>query len=354
MKVREAALAHRRMWIATPNMNWMGLRQKHPAFADQIRRADFSTADGNPLVKLARRAGAALPQRVAGSDLFDRVGQDVSGRPLSVFFFGGRKGSAEEAANVLAEKYPGYVSAGALNPGFGKLEELSRPSIIEQLNMADPDILVVSLGALRTQAWIDMNRDRLTARILAPFGAVVDFVSGNVARAPAPLRRVGLEFAWRITQDIKLFNRYLSDAGQLPSLAKSAGHSARALAQVSKRDVAAPQARFSQDRLTLFGDHTSAALEEARAALTEYDSQTGNMTVEIRGDCRGDLRLIGFLLIAQQRAFDAGRQFVVLSNDPGWRALLTLNGLNLSSAEIRSEYTTVSPQQYRDATASRA
>src|SRR5690606_26103018 len=116
--------------------------------------------------------------RVAGADLFEALRAREGGRPLRVFFFGGREGSAEAAHAALARAPGGLEAAGWLNPGFGDVETMSTDDILAAIDAAAPDFVVVSLGAAKGQAWIERNGARLKAPVIAHLGAVVDFTAG--------------------------------------------------------------------------------------------------------------------------------------------------------------------------------
>ena len=105
----------------------------------------------------------------------------------------------------------GLKAVGAINPGFGSVEEMSSNAILHEINQAKPDILLVALGAKKGTAWIEYNRNKLNAGVISHLGATVNFLAGTVKRAPILFRRFGLEWLWRILQEPKLFSRYAYD-----------------------------------------------------------------------------------------------------------------------------------------------
>lgn len=212
-----------RLFLSTPNLNFLVAAQADTAFADSVHASDLSVADGMPVLWLARLQGTPLPERVAGSTLFDELrrgaGQAVLGRPIKVYFFGGPPGAAQKACDVLnAEHAQGrghMLGVGAQSPGFGSVEEMSDSAVIDAINASGADFLVVALGAKKGQAWIMHNRGRLTIPVVSHLGAVVNFVAGTVQRAPLAWQRLGLEWLWRIRQEPQLFKRYWSDGWAL-------------------------------------------------------------------------------------------------------------------------------------------
>lgn len=209
----------RRLFLSTPNLNFLVAAQRDAAFRASVEASDLSVADGMPVLWLARLQGTPLPERVAGSTLFDELrrgaGQGVLGRPVKVYFFGGPPGVADRACAVLDAEHAagrGYmVAVGAHCPGFGPVEEMSPPEVIAAINASGADFLVVALGAQKGQAWIMHNLPRLTVPVVSHLGAVVNFVAGTVQRAPPVWQRLGLEWLWRIRQEPQLFRRYWVD-----------------------------------------------------------------------------------------------------------------------------------------------
>lgn len=208
--VREAAIERKRLFFSTANLNFLVSCQTDSQFRDSVINSDLSSADGAPLVWIARALDIPVRERVAGSDLFDRLGTNASS-PISVFFFGGADGAAEAACRKLNENSSGLSCAGFECPGFGSVEDMSSDATIEKINASGADFVVVSLGARKGQAWIERNRERLSAPVISHLGAVLNFVAGTVHRAPVWMRSSGLEWLWRIKEEPLLWRRYFAD-----------------------------------------------------------------------------------------------------------------------------------------------
>jgi len=69
--IRQAISQGSRLFITTPNLHFLSLCRFDPAFRQSLRDSDLCVADGMPLVWVSRLLGARLPERVAGSDLFE-------------------------------------------------------------------------------------------------------------------------------------------------------------------------------------------------------------------------------------------------------------------------------------------
>jgi N-acetylglucosaminyldiphosphoundecaprenol N-acetyl-beta-D-mannosaminyltransferase len=231
-RLYDSAVNGQRCFFSTPNVNFVVTAMRDTAFRDAVLQSDLSIADGTLVVALGRWMGVPLLERVAGSDIFDALRFGLCRKPpISVFFFGGEVGAGESAARVLNSESGAMTCVGFLNPGFGTVESMSSSEIIDRINASRASFLVVSLGALKGQAWIQRCRGRLEVPLISHLGAVVNFVAGNVKRAPRWMRSIGLEWLWRIVSEPKLWRRYFDDGVELLKWVASSYSARRRLAR---------------------------------------------------------------------------------------------------------------------------
>ena len=209
-RVRADAFAGRRCWIATPNLNFAIAARSDAAFRQSVLRSDLSLVDGMPLVWMSRALGAPLPQRVAGSDLFLGL-QAHPGPPLKVYVFGGPPGVAARAAERINANGGGVRCVGFDEAGYGGVEAMSDPALIERINRSGAHFIFGAVGAQKGQAWFAHNAARLVPPVFCHLGAVVNFSAGTVSRAPPWARRSGFEWAYRIKEEPALWKRYFRD-----------------------------------------------------------------------------------------------------------------------------------------------
>jgi N-acetylglucosaminyldiphosphoundecaprenol N-acetyl-beta-D-mannosaminyltransferase len=181
--IERAARNGDRLSFVTPNVNFLARATRSAEERRRLVDADLSFVNGAPLVAIGRLLGMKGLKRCAGSDIFDALRRRpaFAGRRIRVFFFGGRDGAAEAAAAKIAQENRGLQVVGAFNPGFGDIATMSERPIIDMINAAEPDFLIVALGASKGQEWIDANLPRLKAPVVAHLGAVVDFTAGSIA-----------------------------------------------------------------------------------------------------------------------------------------------------------------------------
>lgn len=179
--------------------------------------ADLVLVDGKPLVWISKYHKRPVKEKVSGSDLVPALCAMAAEKDHSVFLLGGKDGVAERAREKMEKAYPGIRVVGTYAPpmGFekdaGELEKVN--GIIRQ---AKPDLLIVCFGCPKQEKFIYENMDKYEARVSVCAGATVDFLAGNVKRAPKWMSDHGLEWFYRFTQEPKrLFKRYFVDDVQI-------------------------------------------------------------------------------------------------------------------------------------------
>lgn len=211
-KIEHSVKLSKRLFLTTPNLNFVIASQSDPVFFQSILDSELIVADGMSIIWGAKLLGVPLTERVAGSDVFADLSKlKRRSNKISVFFFGGMEGTGEKASQHLNNRSDGMRCCGFYNPGFVSVKDMSTVAIIDKINVAQPDFLVISLGAKKGQEWIQKNREKLNVTIISHLGAVVDFVAGNIQRAPLFWQRSGFEWLWRIKQERSLWRRYFSD-----------------------------------------------------------------------------------------------------------------------------------------------
>lgn len=208
--IANAALGGRACSFATPNLNFLVAAQHDAAFRDAVLNSDLSLPDGMPIVWIAKLLGAPITERVAGSDVVESL-QNSQGAPISVYFFGGPQGVAQQAAERLNAQGKRLHCVGHASPGFGSIADMSTAEAIGHINASGAQFLIVSLGAAKGHAWIEHNLAQLTPTVVSHLGAVVNFVAGKLDRAPKWMQRFGLEWLWRIREEPTLWKRYARD-----------------------------------------------------------------------------------------------------------------------------------------------
>ncbi|MFW5823371.1 MAG: WecB/TagA/CpsF family glycosyltransferase [Marinobacter sp.] len=156
------------------------------------------------------------PDNLNGTDFVPALLDAVTERhprgtaPPSVFMLGAAPGVARRAARVLGDR--GVAVAGTLD---GYQESADDERTVAAINASGADIVLVATGNPRQETWILQHATALQARLLIGVGALLDFLAGEKPRAPETIRRLRLEWLYRLSlEPRRLARRYTVDIGR--------------------------------------------------------------------------------------------------------------------------------------------
>lgn len=333
-EIDDAVRTRRQLSFVTPNVNFLVRAMKDESARRDILNADLSLADGAPLVAMAKTLGVPVRSRVAGSDLFEALRRrpGFAGRRLKVFFFGGRPGAAEAAFQAINKEKGGVEAVGWHNPGFGDVESMSSDEVIAKINATEADFVMVALGAAKGQAWIEYNRDRLTAPVTAHLGAVVDFTAGGVARAPEWVQRAGLEWMWRIKEEPSLWRRYFDDGVALAGLALTGLlPQSRQPGVVSGEGRAEVMQGAGETVVRLAGVLGHGGLKPVREAFRAAAALGRPVCLDLTGVEAADRAFLGQVLMLEKHIGRSGAGITVLGANSRLKSLFRANGMNYAA-----------------------
>lgn len=195
-------------FIATNNTEFVMAAQRDEGFRQVLNSADLSIPDGVGLILGLRLFGVRVREHVRGTDTVERLMARAAAKGYTVFLLGAAEGVAEAAANKLRERYPELKVAGTY---AGSSDPRFDDATVEIVRGAGRvDILLVAFGAPAQERWIARNLDRLNVSVAIGVGGVFDFISGRVQRAPAWVRRIELEWLYRLGRQPWRWRRQLA------------------------------------------------------------------------------------------------------------------------------------------------
>jgi N-acetylglucosaminyldiphosphoundecaprenol N-acetyl-beta-D-mannosaminyltransferase len=161
------------------------------------RKATVVLPDGIALIALARLHGHRLPTRVPGPSFLLAAVEYGLERGWRHFFYGGAPDVADRLAAYLQRTYPGVVIAGTLTPPFRPLTDAEDQETKVAIESTRPDLLWVCLGSPKQERWCAEHVGRIDVPVMLPVGAAFDFHAGSRPWAPAWIRNLGMEWAFR-------------------------------------------------------------------------------------------------------------------------------------------------------------
>lgn len=191
------------------NIHAVNLALRHDWLKSFFNRAPLVWIDSDGLRGALQFMGCSTKPKTTLTRWVWPLAEFCAGRGLSLFLLGARPGIAEEAAGRLKERFPRLKITGTHHGYFSKEGEESR-KVVETINQAAPDILIVAFGMPAQEKWIDQYGPRLKTHIFLPAGALFDYVSGRQPMPPAWVVEWHLEWLSRLWEEpVRLFVRYV-------------------------------------------------------------------------------------------------------------------------------------------------
>ncbi|MDO8383764.1 MAG: WecB/TagA/CpsF family glycosyltransferase [Microbacterium sp.] len=188
------------------NAHVCNLARHDEGLSDFLDDSDLNYADGQSVVWASRIVGLEVPERAATTDLAPPLLRAAADEGVRVFFYGGRPGVAEQAAEAMRRIAPGVQIA--THHGYVKREQMS--TVLDAIRAHGTDLLFVGLGDPAQQEWVRDHGPSSGASVVLTCGGLFDWLSGANKRAPSWMIAAGLEWMWRLVIEPKrLARRYL-------------------------------------------------------------------------------------------------------------------------------------------------
>jgi len=174
-----------------------------------IENADLVGADGVPIVWASRLLGQPLPGRVNGTDLMHELFIASARYGWRLYLLGAKPEIIQNVVDNIRRQLPTINIVGYRHGYFESPDEELK--VIEQINAAKPDILMLGFSTPMKEKWVRRHKDRLNAPIIHGVGGSFDIVGGLTKRAPLWMQSSGLEWLFRLVQEPgRMWRRYLS------------------------------------------------------------------------------------------------------------------------------------------------
>lgn len=208
--VLSAIKEKKKVQIATVNNEFIVEAQRNERFMNVLNNSALSVADSTGVVWAINYLYKEKIPRIPGVDLVEAICRLSADQNLRVYLLGGEEGVALQAKNRLIRKYPGIHIVGArdgIKIPAGPPERLEHRSVgqgnlpvelLLEINHSKPDIIFVALGAPKQDIWIANNLKNLNPYVFLGIGGTLDYISGRTPRAPLFLRKIGLEWLFRL------------------------------------------------------------------------------------------------------------------------------------------------------------
>jgi N-acetylglucosaminyldiphosphoundecaprenol N-acetyl-beta-D-mannosaminyltransferase len=207
---------HRGVHVVTLNAEMVMQAENNPALTNVIRSADLVIPDGAGVVlylqlcgeRVGRCPGIELAEVLLQRSISPTEAPSInSGKPYSIFFYGGAPGISQTAAESWQQQVPGIAIAGIQH---GYLPPDAQLELQHTLKDVQPNIILVGLGVPRQEFWIAEHRHLCPTAIWIGVGGSFDIWAGIKTRAPRWLRDNNLEWVYRLYQEPWRWRRMLA------------------------------------------------------------------------------------------------------------------------------------------------
>jgi N-acetylglucosaminyldiphosphoundecaprenol N-acetyl-beta-D-mannosaminyltransferase len=175
------------------NDHGFNIAQADPEYLNALNRADFLLNDGIGVKLGAKIWGIRLDQNLNGTDLIPKLLVLFQQRGGSVFLLGASKQAVRSAAERMEQNFPGLNIADYHHGYFRSPEDMVR-----RINASGASVLLVGMGMPLQEKFIEAHDQELKPMLRIAGGGYIDFASGLKPRAPKIMRRLNLEWLFRM------------------------------------------------------------------------------------------------------------------------------------------------------------
>jgi len=180
--------------------------QSDTVLAESVASCDIVNIDGAGVVAGGWLLGEAIPERVAGVDLFYQLLAMAEQSRRSVYLLGAKETIIEETVNRVRHDYPDLKIAGYHHGYFWDDET----EVVRDISSSGAEMLFVAITSPKKENFINKWRADLGVKFVMGVGGTFDVVAGHVKRAPLWMQKIGFEWLYRVIQEPRrMWRRYL-------------------------------------------------------------------------------------------------------------------------------------------------
>ena len=194
--------------VVTLGVEMVMAAQRDRAFRDVVNSAALVTCDTIGLLLASRLRGGPLRERVTGVELVGALAaRSASHGDVRLYLLGGGADTAQRAAEALQRAHPGATIAGARD---GYFRDDESDAVAAAVRVSGANVLLAGLGSPNQELWLAQHLGATRCGAGIGVGGSFDVYAGNVVRAPALVRRAGLEWAYRLAKEPRRWRRQLA------------------------------------------------------------------------------------------------------------------------------------------------
>lgn len=210
-KVQDFLNSDEQHTIFTPNPEMLVEAHKDRAFRDILNCGSLNICDGKGIQLVVKGV-----ERIPGIDFMLDICKLAQEQGKSIYLLGAGKTGGPEAAAAALKRQFSKLNIVGFNKG-PKIEDLRLKDykikrldfdLIEDINSKAPDILFVGFGHKKQEFWIHYHLEKMPSiKIAMGVGGAFDYIGKNVKRAPKWMRKIGLEWLYRLFKQPRRIGR---------------------------------------------------------------------------------------------------------------------------------------------------
>lgn len=199
-----------KLLINTINAHSYNLAQQDTAFAEALNKSDILLPDGISIVLGKRFLTGEKLIKIAGADLFYYEMDRLNSIKGSCLFLGSNDSTLQFIFERTSWEFP-HVKVFTYSPPFKREFSIEdNAKMVSAVNNCKPDVLFIGMTAPKQEKWAFQNFNDLYVGHVCCIGAVFDFYSMRIKRAPEGLIKFGLEWAYRLFREpLRMWRRYI-------------------------------------------------------------------------------------------------------------------------------------------------
>lgn len=209
--------------LATINLDHLVKLNIDPVFYQAYRKQDLVVADGNPIVWMSRIARQKI-ELMPGSDMVEPLCAQMADLGVPIALVGATEEALDGAAGHLLSQFPNLKIALKVSPPFGfDPESGAADDLLKAVQASGARLCFLAFGAPKQEILAARGKAIATQTGFVSVGAGLDFLAGSQERAPAWVRKIAMEWLWRLVGNPRRMTaRYAKCFAILP------GHTLRA------------------------------------------------------------------------------------------------------------------------------
>ena len=190
------------------NAHCFNLAQKNAKYFSALQSADYLLNDGIGITIGGRLKRIIFPDNLNGTDFIPLIIKEGYDSNKTFYLLGTKDHVLEKTIANLEKIYPGIKIIGVHNGFFTNAEG---ENIINEINRLKTEIVIVGMGVPQQEIWIHENKNAMShVKLFVAGGAILDFLSGTISRAPKWMRQIRIEWVYRLCLEPKrMWKRYI-------------------------------------------------------------------------------------------------------------------------------------------------